>query len=510
MGDYLKKRWIKKVFKRRFYVISAIVLQILVFGFLIYSGSSHSSIVQFSCFAFSLVMALLIATRKRGGAYKLIWCFMILLFPIFGGLTYALFQFRTNTKRVTRRIEAITDELKQYYCKNDELLNEACKLDVVNSRTMRYLQAQGFPVYKAEDTTFFPFGENFYPVFIEELKKAEKFIFLEYFIIDEGKFWDSVLKILKEKAQKGVDVRVMYDDMGCFTLLPNNYPKMLAKYNIKCQIFNPFRPVLTSTQNNRNHRKMCVIDNRVAFTGGLNLADEYANFKSRGYYWKDCAIRLTGDCVRAFTLIYLQLWQLSDKTDFDFSLLGKCKNYGNDGFVQPYADCPADDENISEQVYLDLINNAKKYVYIVTPYFIVDENFISALGSAAKSGVDVRIITPEHSDSRFIHFVTRSYYRELIEDGVKIYEYDDSFVHSKLVVADGKIATVSTANFDYRSLYLQFECGVMMYGTQGVKEVLADIKDTFSHSHEILYNDCKMGVIKTLLQRIIRLFAPLM
>ena len=223
---------------------------------------------------------------------------------------------------------------------------------------------------------------------------------------------------------------------------------------------------------------------------------------------------IKGRAAWSFTLIFLQMWALCTGLDEDFKRYYPWKNENcpetDDGFVQPYADSPTDHENVGEHVYLQMINRARNYIYINTPYLIIDDSMLSALCLAAKSGVDVRIITPEHSDNRFIHFVTRSYYHELIEDGVKIYEYNDSFIHSKLMVSDGKIATVSTANFDYRSLYLHFECGVMMYRAQGVSEVLADINDTFAHSHEINYNDCKAGVIKTLLQRIIRLFAPLL
>lgn len=500
------------MFRRRFFVILALALQVLLLIYIIVSGSRTSVFISLGCTVLSLIVALFVATKKSGGAYKQIWIFMILLFPILGGLLYIFFNFQRSSKRVLDKINDNTLELAPYFQLSEDTLHTASEEDMAHASMMTYLQnTVGYPVYPATAHSYYSPVEDFFPVMLAELEKAEKFIFLEYFIIENGYMWDTILEVLERKAAAGVDVRLMYDDMGCFTLLPSDYPKQLEAKGIKCRIFNPFRPVLTSTQNNRDHRKICVIDGITAVTGGFNLADEYINkAKDRDYYWKDSAITVTGNCARAFALIFLQLWKLLDDREFDISLIPQSSAPTQHGFMQPYADCPSDSENVSEAVYLDIINSARKYVYIDTPYLILDENFIAALGRAAKSGVDVRIIVPEHGDSRIIHFVTKSYYKELLEDGVRIFEYKNSFVHSKLLVSDDTVASVGTANLDFRSLYLQFECGVLLYGTDGVLSVRDDAERIFKNSRELTVDDCKAGVLKTLVQHVLKLFAPLM
>lgn len=508
----MKEKWIKKVFRRRFYVALSIILQLALMIYIIISGSRLSVMVSYFFTALSLVVALFAATKKGCSEYKLIWVFMILLFPVLGGMTYLFFNFQRNTKRVTEKISRSGSKLRPYFCGDETIYNTARKLLPEYSTLMQFLQnRQGYPVYASGENEFFSPCEKMMPSFLKDLKSAKKFIFLEFFIIREGVMWDSVLEILKEKAKSGVDVRLLYDDMGCFTRLPSDFPKMLSKYGINCHIFNPFRPVLTSTQNNRDHRKICAIDGEIAYTGGMNLSDEYINKSpSHNFYWKDSMIRICGDSARAYALIFLQLWQFYEPDSFNFSVLSQCENRITDGFIQPYADCPADNDNISEQVYLNIINGARRYLYIVTPYLIIGENFLSALSTAAKSGVDVRIITPQHADREIIHFTTRSYYANLIADGVKIYEHKGSFIHSKLLIADDKIASVGTANLDFRSLYLQFECGAVMYGTKAVIDVKEDIERTLNDCVLITENDCKAGVFKNLFQHIMKLLAPLM
>lgn len=508
----MKEKWIRKVFKRRFYVALSIVLQLLLMFYIIISGSRLSVIVSYFFTALSFVVALFAATKKGCSEYKLIWVFMILLFPVLGGMTYLFFNFQRNTKRVTEKISQNTKKLRPHFRGDENIYNTARKRLPEYSTLMGLLQnRQGYPVYASGENEFFSPGEKMMPSLLEDLKNAKKFIFLEFFIVREGVMWNSVFEILKEKAQNGVDVRILYDDMGCLTRLPSDFPQMLSKHGIKCHIFNPFRPALTSTQNNRDHRKICAIDGEIAYTGGMNLSDEYINKSpSHDFYWKDCMMRICGDCARAYALIFLQLWEIYESDSFDFSVLSQCENGITDGFIQPFADCPADNDDVSEQVYLGIINGARQYLYIVTPYLIIGENILSALSTAAKSGVDVRIITPQHADKKAIHFTTRSYYANLIADGVKIYEHKDSFIHSKLLVADDKIASVGTANFDFRSLYLQFECGAVMYGTKAVIDVKEDIERTLSECVLITENDCKAGVFKKLFQHIMKLFAPLM
>ena len=325
--------------------------------------------------------------------------------------------------------------------------------------------------------------------------------------------WNAVRDILQERAAAGVDVRIIYDDLGCFLTLSPNYPKYLRMLDIKCEKFNRFHPFLTSTQNNRDHRKIAVIDGKIAYTGGINIADEYIGERITHGKWKDCAVRLSGDGVWSFTVIFLQVWGFLTKQEADYDAFRPTpdtQSLTTDGWVQPYADGPMSVENVGEQVYQRIIENARKYLYITTPYLMVDDAMIAALESAAKCGVDVRIITPEIPDKKVVHFTTRSYYRTLINAGVKIYEYKGGFMHAKSFVSDDTVATVGTFNLDFRSLYLHFECGVCLYGTSSIADLKADFLDTLEDCKEFTEADCKANPFVRFFQSICRIFAPLM
>ena len=334
---------------------------------------------------------------------------------------------------------------------------------------------------------------------------------MQYFIIHEGKFWNEILDILKQKVKEGVDVRVVYDDMGCIVTLPSKYYETLKKEGIKACSFNRFIPILTAKLNNRDHRKITIIDGKVAFTGGINLADEYINEIVRFGHWKDNGILIKGAAVWNFVVIFLSLWDsINNKNENynDFKPLNF--NVKGQGFVQPYDDTPLDDERVGQTIYLNLINKAKKYIYITTPYLIIDDELENALCVAAKSGIDVRIITPGIPDKKIINEVTKAYYNNLIENNVKIYEYSKGFIHAKTFLVDDEIATIGTVNLDYRSLYLHFECGVLMYGTECIEDIKKDLKEVLSISKQILISDTKVGLFTSLKRAILRLFAPLM
>ena len=325
--------------------------------------------------------------------------------------------------------------------------------------------------------------------------------------------WSPILQVLARKAKQGVRVRMMFDDMGCFLTLPADYAKTLESMGIEAAVFNPFVPVASAVQNNRDHRKIASIDGKIAFTGGINLADEYINAIKKHGHWKDSAIRLEGDAAWSLTVIFLQLWELTRKTGEDFMQYypwadAPC-TVENDGFVQPYADSPMDDENVAEHVYLQMIETAKDYLYITTPYLIVDDNIVSALILAAKSGVDVRVVTPGHWDKKLVHITTRSYYRELVAGGVKVYEYAPGFIHSKTFVADDKFATVGTVNLDFRSLYLHFECGTYLYRTPALQALKTDVLDTLARSREVSLADCRRHFWSRMLAAVLRIAAPL-
>ena len=511
----MSKKWFRALLRSRFYVAFLLVLQVLFIIYIMLSSSRISANINNARMLISLIVSVYIISKKDKGAYKLTWVFLILLFPLFGGLFYLMFNFQLTYKRYSKRVSRIDGKAKKQFYLPGIGYNEAAKQIPEYLPQIDYLQNfAGFPVYTNTQTKYLSPGEVKFEYLVEELKKAEKYIFLEYFIVQEGKMWNTILDILKEKARKGVLVRLIYDDMGCFFLLPKNYRKQLEKYGIECMVFNSFRPFLSTVQNNRDHRKIAVIDGKVAFTGGINLADEYINVYEKHGHWKDSSIMLKGKAAWSFTLIFLQMWELCTGKNEDYSKYYPWQETScpieSDGFVQPYSDSPMDNDNVGEHVYLQIINNAKKYVYINTPYLIIDDSMISALCLAAKSGVDVRIVTPHKWDKWWVHMTTRSYYRELIKAGVKIYEYTKGFIHSKTFVSDDRVATVGTTNLDFRSLYLHFECGVRMYDSHAVSEVKEDFLQTLEICHIIKFEDCKASIPMRIFQDIMRIFAPLM
>ena len=511
----MNQKWLRQLLERRFFVIFLLLLQLGVIVYTAISGSVASQLVSEGLTLLSILVCLYIVSRGGTGGYKLIWIFMILMFPVFGGLLYLLFAFQSTTRIFSRNSARTDAKSKSLLLFPGTAAEELLETLPDQSAQAKYLQHHaGFPVYTDTETRYLSPGEEKLSALLVELQKAERYIFLEYFIIQEGIMWNRILEILKVKAAQGVKIRVLYDDIGCFLKLPRDYPRQLESVGIECRVFNPFKPVLSSMQNNRDHRKIAVIDGKVAFTGGINLADEYINAIERFGHWKDASVLVRGKAAWSFTLMFLQMWELTTGADEDYGqyypwILEDCPVQAS-GYVQPYADSPMDRENVGEQVYLQMINHARDYVYINTPYLIIDESMMSALCLAAKSGVDVRIVTPHKWDKRLVHMTTRSYYRELMAAGVRIYEYSKGFIHSKTFVSDDLTATVGSANLDYRSLYLSFECGVLMYRTEAVLEVKEDFLKTLEQCHEICEADCQCGPIKRLFQDILRLFAPVM
>ena len=461
----------------------------------------------------AVLTALHLLTYRRPASFKLSMIFLILLFPLFGGVFYWIFHFQTTTVGFRRRLQRIQDEseerLRHANADADQVAIQASN----EAKMIHYLDTVAkFPVYANTDATYYADGRDFQADLLAELKKAERYIFLEFFIIGEGTFWDSILEVLRERVAAGIDVRVIYDDLGCFATLPPHYRKKLQSYGIACCIFNPFRPFLTSIQNNRDHRKIAVIDGRVAFTGGINLADEYINERRRFGHWKDSAIKLSGNGAWSFTVMFLQMWSFltSKPVIYDDFRPVADETITEAGWVQPFADSPMDREAVGEQVYLQIIGGAQRYLYMTTPYFMVDDSMLAALKSASKCGVDVRLILPHHPDKRMVHFTTRSYYRELLAAGIKLYEYSDGFIHAKNMVSDDHVACVGTVNLDFRSLYMHFECGVCLYQSHAIQSIRRDFLETLEHCRPVTLKDCKAGPIKKLLQDVCRLFAPMM
>ena len=491
-----------------------IVLQaLLLFGF-IWKLDNYFVYFYAGSVLLSLLITLGIINSKSNPAYKIAWLIPILLFPVFGGLVYLLFGSDRTGRYLRKKLQGIGTEM-------DNVIGEAYRrsgaeqLPPDAANQSRYISHCAYcPPYQNTTTEYLPLGEVKFERMVEELKKAKHYIFLEYFIIQEGKMWNTILDILRQKAAEGVDVRVIYDDMGCIMILPTGYDKTLEQMGIKCRIFNPFVPILSSRFNTRDHRKICVIDGNVGFTGGINLADEYINAYEKHGHWKDTSILLKGEAVFSLTVMFLSMWDYLDgttgKTDYS-RYYPTVWDENAKGYVQPFADNPLDDEAVGETVYLNLINKAKRYVYITTPYLILSSEMFTALTSAAKCGVDVRIITPHVPDKWYVHAVSRSHYQPLIEAGVKIYEYTPGFIHAKTFVVDDDYAVVGTINLDYRSLYLHFECAVWMYQTPSVAQVRDDFFKTQQISQEITLEECRsLSFPRRLGRSVLRVFAPLM
>lgn len=511
----MRNKWFRELLRRRCSIALLIIVQAVLLVYFITSSSRISQVLSILLNTLSVLAVLYIVSKKDKGAFKTTWVFLILSFPLFGGLLYILFQFQTPKRKFADSVTASQNRSRGLYSLPGDSYTEAKTSLGTSFPQVRYLQDHvGFPVYSNTRTEYLTPGESFLDALLPELEKAEQYIFLEFFIVQEGQMWSSILEVLKRKAAEGVCVRLIYDDLGCFLTLPSNYAAQLKRWGIECAVFNPFRPFITVKQNNRDHRKIISIDGKVAFTGGINLADEYINAYEKHGHWKDAGIMLEGKAAWSLTLMFLENWELCTGSREEFGTFYPWQNSSckvdADGFVQPYADSPTDSENVGEHVYLQILNQAQDYVYINTPYLIVDDSMVSALTLAAKRGVDVRIITPHKWDRRGVHMTTRSYYRELIKAGVKIYEYTRGFNHAKTFVSDDKTATVGTTNLDFRSLYLHFECGVLMFDSAAVMQVKEDFLSTLEVCQQITESECKTSFFVQLLQDVLRLFAPLM
>jgi cardiolipin synthase len=511
----MKKKLSRVVFRRRVFVIATLLIQIAFIVFLAAGADIYFQYASWALNILSIIVCIHVLNKRTKGGYKITWIFLIMLFPIFGGILYIFFYAQSNPRKLSRIIGRNRQDSHDAFYLSGNRLHDLDKAYPEFKPQAHYLQDYaGFPVYTNTQSVYFDSGEAFFRRVLTELEKAQQYIFLEFFILREGKMLNPVLAILERKARQGLDVRLIYDDLGCFLTLPPRFKDQMEQKGIKCFVFNPFRPILSSLQNNRDHRKIIAIDGKVAFTGGLNLADEYINAVERFGHWKDAAIMLEGEAAWSMALIFLQMWNIQSGAQDDYASFYPWKNspcaVESDGFVQPYADSPINEENVGEHVYIQIINKAKKYVYINTPYLILDQSLLSALALAAKSGVDIRIITPYRWDKWFVAITSRSYYHQLVDAGVKVYEYTSGFNHGKTFVCDDAVATVGTTNLDYRSLYLHFECGVMLYHSAAVQAIKDDFLRTVPVSNEITLQQCTYNAFYHIVYDVLRIFAPLM
>ena len=461
--------------------------------------------------ALSLLIVLYLVRKDENSAYKVGWIALIGILPLLGGALYLAFGNKRPAKRLRLKMQAVEDAHKK------DLVQEPGVLEGLDAREQgqsRYVAKYGpYPAWQNTRTQYFACGEAMYPQLLADLEKAEKSIFLEFFIVSHGCMWNGIEKILRRKAAQGVDVRLIYDDFGSLLGLPADFIVRMERAHIRCIPFNPVVPLVSLVMNHRDHRKIVVVDGNTAYTGGINLADEYINEEERFGYWKDAALRTEGAAVWNFTVMFLDHWNAFRPSEEDYAPFmpqAEALSAQSDGVIQPYGDSPLDEEALAETVYLNIINQAQRYVYIYTPYFAVGETMLEALKAAAKRGVDVRLVLPGIPDKKLIFRLTRSYYVPLLRAGVRIYEFTPGFLHAKCYVSDDRAAVVGSINMDYRSLFLHFECGALLLYNSQVIALRDDVLRTLPECREVQLADCRTSLAGTLLDSVLRLLSPLM
>ncbi|HCG63784.1 MAG TPA: cardiolipin synthase [Sphaerochaeta sp.] len=511
------KKFLKLLTGRLFTFLTLLALQIAALVWLTLNFMNASAYYIPIVYTMAFISVFFIVSRDDNPVFKISWILVILVAPIFGVPFYMIF----GNKRVGRQVYRQIAKYQEHYEKEmravlpepvpsvrTELLDYSANL----CRQSDYIRnLTGSPAWDNTAVEYFPLGEDAFARILQEVGKATRFILFEYFIVEEGEMWTAMLAALREKLDEGVSVRIMYDDLGSIQTLPVGYEKALQNMGFKTGVFNRIKPHLNAKLNYRDHRKILIIDGDVGFTGGINFADEYINRKIRFGHWKDSTVMLKGDAVWNLTLMFFQQWMFTTGEDVDLTEFTPRRSFPSDGFVQPFGDSPLDGENISENAYIQIINHARRYVWITTPYLIIDTQMATALIIAAQSGVDVRIVTPNFPDKWYVHPVTRSNYLQLLQAGVRIFEYTPGFIHAKMFVSDDEVSIVGSTNMDYRSFYMHFECGVAFFRSSIATHVRNDIAKSLDLCTEInLLDEESISLPVRLGRNILKLFSPLM
>ena len=490
-----------------------IVLQIAILGAAGYVLSFRTMWVYVPLWIASIIAVAIIVNRKGNPSFKLAWIIFILLAPLCGGLIFILWGSGKTTPKFRKRWFSVTRTVKSRLSQDPAVVSKLEYEDLYHSNQSRYLYNESkFPVYDGTHAAFLPTGDDFFMSVISDIERAERYIFIEFFILAEGRLWEEINSVLKKRAAAGVDVKIIFDDFGSLKRQPEDFIERLESCGYEVSVFNPIRPSVDLFLNNRNHRKIIVIDGKVSYTGGLNIGDEYINLEQPFGHWCDCGIRLAGKATRSFTVMFCNMWNAINAGDTldPADYFSDCA-VPSVGFVQPYSDDPLTHNNPAEGLYMEMLNSARRYIYITSPYLILDNTMIKQLTLAAKSGVDVRIITPKKWDKWYVHPVTQYYYDELLSAGIRIYEYIPGFIHAKLFVSDDAVATVGTVNVDYRSFYFHFECGTWICGSRAVDDVRDFVTGLFRECEEIKPEKWKKRpAMMKFKQAVLHLFAPFM
>ena len=510
----MKKGILRLLFSRFFVIAILLLLQVGIFVMAYVWFSEHLPAIMHVHWIFTFLMIVYLFNTDMDSSAKLTWMLLIAMLPIAGAALLLWTQLNVGHRMeiaiVRRQIDKTRNKLEQPQNVLKEIEHDGSGTDDLG----RYLNRSGcFPIYDKTEVKYFPLGEDKFEAMLEELEKAEKYIFMEYFIVEEGYMWGRILDVLIRKALSGVEVRVMYDGMCEISTLPPDYFKLLEEKGIKAKAFSQIKPVVSSHYNYRDHRKILVIDGKVAFNGGVNLADEYINRKERFGHWKDTAVMIKGPAAKSFALMFLQMWNTRRNEDeYDEWLsVPDCEDKDAKGYVMPYCDCPLDEYRAGEAVYIDMLYRATDYVHIMTPYLILDGELELALKFAAQRGVDVKLILPGIPDKKVAYALAKNHYRFLHNAGVKIYEYTPGFVHAKVFVSDDIKAVVGTINLDYRSLCHHFECATYMYKTDCIADIEKDFRDTLAKCKEITKESIKSEKLSyKIIGLLAKMISPLM
>ena len=526
-----KRNVLQVIFSRTMLIMVLIVLEFAYIVARVYALAEYIPILLGGEFIVVAVMMTIILNSKGNATVKMSWCFLVGVVPILGSVVYFVVRYDWGYRLIQKLISYTEIESRKNLPEQEELLAEVKEKDIQTYHIAQYLRkTSGSMVSSNNQVTYFSIGEDMFDKMIEELEAAQEYIFLEYFMIAHGEMWNKILKILVKKAEEGVDVRLLYDGTCSVYLLPYKYPKYIEEMGIKCRMFSPPIPFVSTHYNNRDHRKIMVIDGNAAFTGGVNLCDEYINIHSPYGHWKDVGIMLKGDAVFDFTLMFLQMWSATESKKIEDIQIPDMQKYltktsyligkktrenvqGTEfaGYVIPYGDNPVDDENVGKNVYIDVLNQAEKYVYIMTPYLILDGELMHAITFAAKRGVDVRIILPHIPDKWYAFVLAQSNYRVLLEAGVKVYEYTPGFIHAKVFVSDDERAIVGSMNLDYRSLYWHYECSAYLYQAPAIADIYRDFVNTQDMCEEVTYETVKkLSIFSKIAAFFLKIVAPLM
>ena len=491
-------------------VAVSVLLQLGWLLLIVFELNRYSAYISLITGIIASLAVLRLYSKDTNSAYKLPWIMLLMALPVMGLSLYLLTDAALSTKGIRRRMQTIRGKITGHLRQKADVLASLEKTDLALANQFRYISNfEKSPVYTNTAVKYYSHGSLAFADLKRDLEKAERFIFMEYFIIQDGICFNELRDILVRKAKEGVDVRLMYDDIGSIGLVNWRYARQLNREGIRCQVFNPAIPVLNLFMNHRDHRKITVIDGKVGYTGGYNLSDEYFGLRFPYGLWKDTGIRLEGEAVKNLTATFLELWTLTGREGEDFGrFLEVSHSVPASGYVQPFGDSPLDREHSAENAYINMISHAKRYVWLMTPYLIITDELRRALELAARRGVDVRILTPGIPDKKTVYAVTRSYYADLVRGGVRVFEYSPGFLHAKQCVCDGELAMIGTSNLDFRSLYLHFENDVLLCGCDAVGDMQADFLKTFDESREVT------GQYRSRMLRywqcILRLFAPLL